>query len=136
MGDISIIQMTRGDESFYPIMGPYFGNREIAKELGSPIWDDSDKIWFIATANGKVVGFAAIKSNGKNTMFVSDWVFPELRKQGVYDCLMQERIAYIDAKQLAATATVRLVAVNTFERYGFVVTKKLKNYVKMKREPR
>jgi len=128
--------MTRDDESFYSIMGPFLSNREIVKELGAPVWDDPGKIWLIAIARGNPVGFAAIEPRKDNAVFVSAWVSPDFRGQGIYDRLVQERVAYVDAKHICATSVARLATVGLLEQYGFVITKQLKNYAKMRREAR
>jgi GNAT superfamily N-acetyltransferase len=90
--DLRIVTMTNQDERFYPTLGPYLSRRDIVAEIGSPIWDDDEKEWFVACRGRKLVGFAARRPHGKHTALVSDYVLPEHRKTGVYTALLQARV--------------------------------------------
>ena len=135
MGNFPVEMMTNEDPDFYNIMGPYLSQREIVRELGGPIWDDSGKLWFIAIDENEVVGFAAIVIKGKRARFCSDWVRLEYRNLGIYDALMHSRIEYVDGKCLPATTIATLKAAHTFKRYGFIPDdkRKMKNYICLKR---
>lgn len=134
MGNLWIVQTTNDDKSFYSVMGPYLSRREIVKELGYPVWDDQDKLWFVAKIDDKVAGFAAIRLDRKAAIFTSAWVKPDSRNQGIYNALTQARIEYVDAKHLTATTIATHTAVNTLLRFGFEEVRQTKNYVHMRRE--
>jgi len=131
--------MTNEDNDFYAIMGPYLSSREIVKEIGAPVWDDSDKVWFIAIRDNRtVLGFAAITVVAGWANFCSAWVDPIFRGKGIYDALMSERIAYADANHLPSKTAARRVALHTCQRYGFVPARRppTKNYTFLERTAR
>lgn len=113
--------MTNQDKNFYSYMGPFFGSRKVAKELGMPLWDD-DNIWIIAFNHDKVIGFCSFikhKSQSKATL-KSAYVLEEYRNKGVYDRLFKERLNVLKKmkiKHLVATTTEK--SWSTHERYGF-----------------
>lgn len=76
-------------------------------ELGSPVWDEDDKVWTIGLDNkGKVLGFVAHVCKNMQLTFCSDFVVPESRRKGIYSMLMQERLKLIPAYyRIKATAT-------------------------------
>lgn len=119
----SIVEIMRGDENFYALLGPFFGSRLAAKELGTPIYDDDNRYWVVAVdANGKGIGcgsFEQLKSKSKAVMR-SGWVLPEWRNNGIYDDLVQCRIALIrelGVKYIGCTITED--SKSTFARHGF-----------------
>lgn len=118
MGLLKIIRVTNKDERFYPWLGPFLSRREIVSELGSPVWDDDGKEWFIARRGRKVVGFAALRTVGKHVSLVSAYVRPEARGAGVYQALVQARIEALDrSRPTKAVATA--AAVTALRHAGF-----------------
>jgi hypothetical protein len=57
-----LITLTNTDPRFYQLIGPFLGRREVHRAVGSPVWDDDDKIWLIVTIDKKVAGFLAYRS--------------------------------------------------------------------------
>lgn len=114
--------MTNKDEGFYKYMGPFFGSRKVAKELGMPLWDDDDRTWIIAFDGDKVVGFCSFvkhKSQNKATL-KSGYVVEEYRAHGIYDKLFKYRLDVLKemkVKKLISTTTDK--SWHTHERYGF-----------------
>lgn len=114
--------MTNKDEDFYKYMGPFFGSRKVAKELGMPLWDDDERTWIIAFDNDKVVGFCSFvkhKSQNKATL-KSGYVVEEYRNSGIYDQLFKYRLDVLKemkVKKLISTTTNK--SWHTHERYGF-----------------
>jgi GNAT superfamily N-acetyltransferase len=90
--DLKIVRMFNKDENFYSVMGPFLSRREIVAELGNPIWDDPEKEWFIAYQGSQMVGFAALRKKGRQTLLVSSYVLPAYRKSGVYTALLKARM--------------------------------------------
>lgn len=119
--DLRIVTMNNQDERFYETLGPYLSRREIAKELGSPVWDDDSKEWFVAYRGRKLVGFAARRPHGNHTALVSAYVLPEHRKSGFYTELIRARVTGFDG-HLRAIATAG--AVPALKRAGFKATAK------------
>lgn len=136
MGDFSIKMMMNEDRDFYEIMGPYLSRREIVKELGCPVWDDPGKLWFVATDESKVVGFAALVIRCGRAHFCSVWVRPEHRNQGIYKTLLRARIDYVDKMHLSAITIAMAKVCPILRQYGFVPGggRKMKNYIRLERE--
>lgn len=110
---MKILTLTNKSPEFYPLMGPFLSRREIAKEMGGPIWDDDNKTWFVATERGAVAGFCALRGN----VLCSAYVMPERRGKRVYDALFEAREKAAPTGPLRAT--VRKGAIGTLRRHGF-----------------
>jgi GNAT superfamily N-acetyltransferase len=102
---IEIVQITNKDEKFYRLVGPFISRRSIVAELGNPVWDDEGKVWFVATQEGVVVGFAAVKDSGKHKALCSAYVLPEYRGKGIYSTLLESRLKFIGDFPVKAIAT-------------------------------
>lgn len=73
----TIITVTRDDEAFYPLMGPYLASREVAHHVGDSIWDDADKTWLVAVDSDEAVqGFIAVRT-GHGMVKVESCYAPE-----------------------------------------------------------
>ena len=107
-----VIQITNQSWRFYSVMGQFLSQREITKELGSPVWDDLGKLWWLSATNfysplkPTIHGFvAAIRLPNKKVSFCSDYVIPEFRGQGVYRELFAARLEAFPAATIKATVT-------------------------------
>jgi GNAT superfamily N-acetyltransferase len=88
----SIRVMTNRTRGFYTLIGPYLARRDIVAEMGGHLWDDDDKTWFVAVAGRAVLGFCAARpAAGGKTTYLSAFVLPEHRRQGVYRALWAAR---------------------------------------------
>jgi GNAT superfamily N-acetyltransferase len=128
--DLRIVTMTNQDDRFYSTLGPYFSRREIVKELGSPVWDDDGKEWFVVYRGRTLVGFAALRQHGNHTSLVSAYVLPEHRKTGIYTALLRARVTGFDGN-LRAIATPE--ALPALKRAGFKATGKRGKFTVMDR---
>ncbi len=110
--------MTNADPDFYPTVGPFLAKREIAGELGSAVWDDPGKLWYIAVSDGEAIGMVAYW----HKTVCSFWVAPRTRGLSVgyalLRCLMAD--APVEAT-LSTTATDE--SVGLFESVGFAKTR-------------
>lgn len=133
-----VLTMTNKTPKFYSTLGPYLARREIAKELGAPVWDDDDLAWFVAkrfvARKGSIVlGFCALEQDGEIAELRSSYVRPEYRKDGVYTALFEARLAAIK-RPCRARSVVRSAAVPVFKKHGFAETKTTKNFHTMERD--
>ncbi len=103
-----VARMTRDDPRFYPIVGPFLGRREIARELGGPVGDDDGKTWFAAVADGRAQGLCAALPRGGVTAYQSDYVLPEFRRRGVYAALRAARAEAFPGRARAVCTTAAL----------------------------
>lgn len=111
--------LTNKSRGFYPKMGPLLSRRDIAAELGSPVWDDDEKVWFVASDRKGVAGFAAVTLHGDAAHFCSDYIKPESRGKRVHDRLMAERLRYVNSRAKVVKAVVHKPAQGCYKRHGF-----------------
>ena len=89
----SWLVLTRDDDRFYPLIGPYLSRREVVSEIGAPIWDDHGKVWTVALATaGDVLAFGAVVTRPGGSELCSDYVVPSARRRGLYAELLARRL--------------------------------------------
>lgn len=116
-------RMTRDDPGFYECMGPLFGSRQIAKEVGIPMFDDADKQWFMAHDEG-LIGCASVRGR-----LISDcFVFPIFRRCGVFTEILS---TLLDGTDGAMLANCTPASKGSFERAGFKPIRATKNFTYM-----
>ena len=130
---MNVLSIDGTDRKFYSILGPFLGDREIIKELGSPIYAENEKRWFVAMdENQMVMGFVGLKPMVNNKMALSSfYVIPQNRNQGIGGRLMSVLVDYAQNKTI--TATVRGRAKRIFLSHGFTIIRKSRNYIFMER---
>lgn len=122
--NVQILSLSRENKDFYRLMGPYFGSRHVAAEVGIHIYDDDDKEWFAAYVCGALVGFASLRGN-----VVSDcYVKPAWRRDGIFSKLLT-RILLAKPADLKANCTP--ASLGTFLALGFTVKSKTKNFTRV-----
>ena len=128
---IDIKRMDNADTDFYAVMGRFLSRRSIVDEIGSPIWDDDGKVWFVALSGGAVQGWVAVTSTKNAVKFCSDYILPDFRSSGVYAKLFAERDkAY---GHLDASATVSPMSLQAYLSNGFQQTGTRGKYTVVKR---
>lgn len=121
---IRIEKLQRGSKRFYALLGPVFGSRQIAKEVGISAYDDADKTWLAAFDGQYMVGWLSVRGR-----VVSDcYVTPKNRNRGVLSKLLFEAIKSSD---LPLRATCTAASVSVFGKAGFRVIRKTKNFTVM-----
>lgn len=119
---IEILHLTNAHRDFYRLIGPFLAKREIVKELGSPVWDDDGKVWTIALdCKGKVSGFVAHVEKTKSIQFCSDFVLPDMRRNGIYSMLMRERMKVMSAipSRYRITAVATAMSIHEYLKHEF-----------------
>lgn len=116
---VSIVQTNNRQRVFYSWVGPFLGRRQIAGELGGQVWNDDNKVWWVALAKGDPVGCVACQWLGPDrAVFASDYVRPDFRGQGIYGQLFEARLESVAASvHVEATATKE--SLGTFLKHGF-----------------
>jgi GNAT superfamily N-acetyltransferase len=137
MGNQRIARLTNSDADFYSLIGPFLSRREIVKELGFPIWDDSDKTWFVASERGRVMGFAAVRFEKRKAVLCSAYVLPDHRRKGIYKKLAEARLAWI-ASLKGQVDTIASVATEAslplLKKKGFKVVRAVGRYTHVNKE--
>lgn len=132
MADFSTRIMTCYDPDFYSVMGPFLSRREIVKEIGGPIWDEPDKVWFVRTCPAGIAGFSALQVRGQTAYLLSSYTLPAYRRQGIYTELLQERLAFARKEGCsAACVTATAMSQPMLLAAGFREVGKRGRYTKM-----
>lgn len=121
---IRIRHVPKYGKAFYALFGPVFGSRQIAKEVGVHAYDDEDKSWIGAFAQGQMVGWCSVRGS-----VISDcYVLPQHRSRGVFGKLLSH---VVGAFPLPLRATCTNASVGVFRKAGFRAVRKTKNYTVM-----
>lgn len=118
-----IRKLNRSDTDFYVLMGPIFGSRSIAKEIGIHVYDDAGKQFFVSIAGGIVVGFASVRGS-----VISDcYTMLAYRRNGILSSLLIEIMKDMNYAKASCTILSNVI----FRRIGFKPIKELKNFTIM-----
>ena len=121
---IRIERLRRGSNRFSLLLGPVFGSRQIAEEVGVNAYDDADKEWLAAFDGKSMVGWLSVRGR-----VVSDcYVIPGSRSRGVLGKLLTEAVASFG---LPLRATCTAASVSVFSKAGFKAIRKTKNFTVM-----
>ena len=103
----TITQLTNLDVGFYETVGPFLCRRDVTDELGSPVWDDDDKTWLVATAtdDDAILGFIAVQPHGDTLGIRSLYVLPEVRRDVIGTTLVLRVLHLWPDDPVTATAT-------------------------------
>lgn len=119
---VEIIKLTNQDKDFYNFVGPFLANRKIAKEMGTPLWDDDEKVWFVAVKDGEGIATCAYTLNKKKDKATlrSSYVKEEYREHGLYHKMFKirlEALKKLKVKEVVGTATAKSKPI--YEQFGF-----------------
>lgn len=140
-GDYNIMldSSSESGNAFYCRMGRFFADRQIAKDLGEPMYDSDTSYWVLVYKGNEICGFGCLETEKLNktgeAVITYGYVLPEHRKQGLHAALFEARLRL--AAELGAQS-VRGVANSSsrrlFEANGFENTRETKNYVFFSKE--
>lgn len=129
---LTIKRITAEDKTFYQLVGPFLGNRVVARELGGPVWNDPGKVWFVALDDNIPVGICAYVTEGRNARFCSDYVQPEHRDSGIYRQLFATRLLECASSPLVAIVTAQSLPL--YLEHGFSSTGTRGQFTAVKRK--
>lgn len=122
---LRIERLSRDDPNFYRLMGPFFGSRALASEVGINPYDDADKIWITALLYQDIVGIMSLR--GKT---ISDcYVLPTYRGIGIFTKMLEHCLANYGGSLATCTAA----SLPAFLAAGFEIISKTKNFTRVKR---
>jgi len=122
--DLFIEYIRRDSDRFYQLLGPVFGSRSIAKEVGIHAYDDADKQWIGGFELGELVGWLSHRKS-----VISDcYVLQSHRRKGVLANLLSVAIKDFGSP-LRACCTAKSVGV--FANAGFREIRRTTNFVHM-----
>jgi GNAT superfamily N-acetyltransferase len=123
--------MAHDSEGFWEMMGRFFADRHIRKELGMAMSSDERYTWFVAVNGATVLGFCAAVFTPAGVEFKHRWVLPSHRGQGIGYALFEARLEFARDRPIKAVAVPSVQAL--FERHGFVKVRQQGRYPVMKR---
>lgn len=109
-GELVIWHKVNTDPGFYEELGPFFGSREIEKELGYKMYDDPGRVWLIVKDGKAVVAVSSYEIKGKKAYLRSTYVMPEYRQNGIY-----KKLCDISEREIKAAGGVAEVSVTARE---------------------
>jgi GNAT superfamily N-acetyltransferase len=122
---LRIERLSRDDPDFYRLMGPFFGSRSLAAEVGIHPYDDADKIWITAILYQDIVGIMSLRGRT-----ISDcYVLPGHRGNGIFS----KMLAHCLASHGGSIATCTSASMPAFLAAGFEIVSKTKNFTRVKR---
>ena len=122
---LEVKSLSRDSKDFYRLMGPVFGSRGIAREVGIHIYDDADKEWIVAFDDLIFAGFASIRGS----LITDCYVRPEFRNAGVFTEILKR--VMLDPKASSANCTA--ASLPAFLNAGFKIVSETKNFTKVAR---
>lgn len=118
-----VVPLSRDHKDFYRLMGPIFGSRSIAKEMGIHAYDDQEKEWFVLIENGAIHGCASLRGG-----LISDcYVKPAYRGNGCFTSILS-RVLMEPVQEFRATCTPE--SLHAFLAAGFEVVGRTKNFTR------
>jgi GNAT superfamily N-acetyltransferase len=119
----SISKINKTDKGFYELLGPIFGSRKIAAEVGIHCYADIGKDFYIAKVDEELIGLLSIKGN-----VISDcYVYPDFRRTGILTGLLNE--ATKRSGHYRATCTY--LSKGVFLKRGFTIKSSTKKFTMM-----
>jgi predicted GNAT family acetyltransferase len=131
---MKILRLTQKDHksTFLYHVGEFLAMKEVHTEIGEPVYDTPEMVWFVAfNEKGKAVGFASYINEHPQIKLAWAYVMPDQRKKGIYKKLWDARwkeIMQLNPEKI--TATCRMVLLPFFKKKKFEITKEWKNYFK------
>ena len=126
-----VLRLTNQEEPFYSLIGPFLSRREIVGELGSPVWDDDGKVWFVAVSEDGVIGCVGVQQKRAHSLISSLYVIPEGRKQVVGATLLARALGETKGE---VRAVVTEMSRELFTLAGFEETGARGGFTLMKRD--
>ena len=128
------IKETNSSETiFYFLMGKFFADRKIIKEMDCQIYNENNMDWFLCfNKEGEVIGFLSLEPKKDYLYLDNFYVVEKERGNGVGERLLKY---CLDNK----SKNIKLIsrnesAINLFEKYNFKKIGKNGRYYKMIRE--
>jgi hypothetical protein len=119
-----VVPLSRDSKDFYRLMGPIFGSREAAKEIGIHVYDDADKEWFVCRDGSLLIGCASLRGG-----LIGDcYVKPAYRGMGRFRSILN-RVLLEPAPVFRATCTAS--SLPAFLSAGFEVVSRTKNFTRV-----
>lgn len=87
--------MKYGDDDLFRLLGPFLCSRQVHKELEYPIYSHDGDVWFVYVEGVRVLGFCAVRDDGRYYWFDYSYVIPDARRNGIHTALARARDEWI-----------------------------------------
>lgn len=71
MRDSVVLKMTNKSKNFYEYMGKIFGSRIIQNQTNDRIYDDDNKIWYVALEDDRAMAFVSVVNDVIKNVYAS-----------------------------------------------------------------
>lgn len=122
------------NDDFYAVMGRYFADLNIAKELERQLYNKENTVWYLVVDEAelplRVCGFASLFVANKHYFLDNLYVFPEFRNQGIAKEIVESIVKTFTSKPIKCVA-VNPYALKVFDDLGFVEVGRNGKYKKL-----
>lgn len=119
-GEFVIWHKVNADPGFYEDLGPFFGSRQVERELGYKMYDDPDRVWLIAKAGQEIAGVSSYEAKEGKAHLRSTYVMPEYRQKGLYKAFCDIREREVEgATEISVTAKADSVMAANWQKRGY-----------------
>jgi GNAT superfamily N-acetyltransferase len=122
---------TQGND-FYSLMGPYFADRKIIKELDNQLYNDENITWFLYMGGNKLKGFLSIEHKKDHNYIDNFYILPDYRGIGIGKELLDKAVEYSKGWEMRAI-TRNEFAFNLFSQHDFISYRKNGRYYYLKK---
>lgn len=114
-----IKKLDSNDYNFYFLMGKFFSDKSIIKEMDCQIYNEDGMDWFVDfNKEGQIVGFASVQKKNNNTFYLDNfYVILEYRNKGIGKQLLKAVLN--DYPKNIRLISRNEVAIHIFEKNGF-----------------
>ena len=114
-----IKKLNSSEYNFYFLMGKFFADRSIIKEMDCQIYNEEGMEWYVNfNKEGQIVGFASIQKKNNGTFYLDNfYVILEYRNKGIGKELLKAVLK--DHPKNVRLISRNEVAIHMFEKYGF-----------------
>lgn len=134
-GEFVVWHKMNADPGFYEDVGPFFGSRQVERELGYKMYDDSGRVWLIAKAGQKIAGVSSYEIKGDKALLRSTYVIPEFRQKGLYKAFCDIREREVKGAEISVTAKADSLMVANWEKRGYTEHSRRGKFIVFKKVP-
>ena len=120
-------KLNHEEENYHSLMGPFFGNRQAANEIGMPIYNDAYKTFYGGFFHGELVGILSIDYT-KSIASITDCY---IRKSWRGNGFLMRMLEFSLDDSCIYTANCNVNSLSSFIKLGFKETSKTKNYTRV-----
>lgn len=115
---------------FFTMMGKYFADRNIIKEMDNQLYSNENMTWLVKYESiTDVIGFCSIENKGKYYYFDNFYIIPKYRGKGYGAEILHKMLLNIDKSVKLITRNE--IAKNMYLKEGFKIMGKNGRFYKM-----